>query len=311
MGYSRVMTSTDLTHVTTSALTVATMTGEQLAGAWLASLRSENTRAAYRRDLANFVGWCQDRGVEPIEATRPVLDLYRISMEGDGLAASTIARRLSALGSFYAYAVSGGALGANPATGMTRPRGSDESPTLGLDKSEAESFLAVAAQSGARDEVLACLLLLNGLRVSEAVSLDVADLDTERGHRFVRVTGKGGKVRKVPLAPRTLDALDRATAGRTSGPIILANDGERMSRHGATRVVNRLSKAADLGKAISPHSCRHAYVTLSLDAGVPLRDVQDGAGHASPETTRRYDRARFALDRSPTYALSAFLGGPS
>ena len=307
------MASTALAPITPTALVLAAteMTGDQLAGAWLASLRSTNTRGAYRRDLDAFVRWCQAHQVAPLAATRPVLDLYRLDLEADRLAASTVGRKLSALASFYRYAVSAGVLGSSPAAGITRPRGSDESPTLGLDKAEAAAFLAAATASGPRDETLACLLLLNGLRVSEAVGLDHTHLGTERGHRYVKVVGKGGKVRKVPLAPRTLDALDRATAGRTAGPLVAAEAGGPLSRHGATRIVRRLARRAGLDKAISPHSCRHAYVTLSLDAGVPLRDVQDGAGHASPETTRRYDRARFALDRSPTYALASFLGAAS
>lgn len=292
---------------TTTDLAVSTVLTEQLAGAWLLSLRSANTRAAYKRDLLTFVGFCDSLNVEPLTAGREVVDLYRVEIEGQGLAPSTVARRLSAVTSFYAYTLGRGLIVANPAAGVVRPRVGGESATLGLDKVEAVAFLQAAAQAGPRDEVLACLLLLNGLRVSEVIGLTIDSLDSERGYQFVTVVGKGGGTRKAPLSPRTLDAIERATAGRDSGPILLGRNGGPMSRHAASRVVSRLAFAAGIPKVISPHSCRHAYVTLSLDAGVPLRDVQDGAGHASPTTTRRYDRARFALDRSPTHTLTAFL----
>jgi site-specific recombinase XerD len=91
--------------------------------------------------------------------------------------------------------------------------------------------------------------------------------------------------------------------------VFLDADGQPLSRHAVARVVARLARAAGITKRISPHSCRHAFVTLALDAGATLRDVQDAAGHASPETTRRYDRARGLLDRSPTYALASLLAG--
>lgn len=293
--------------VTPTDLTVSSGPTEQLGRAWLDSLRSENTRAAYGRDLADFVEWCQDLGGEALAATRPVIDRYRLALEADKLAPSTIARRLAALTSFYAYAVSLGVLAVNPAREVSRPRVGGESTTLGLDKVEAQELLRAAAEVGPRDEALICLLLLNGLRVSEAIGLTIDSLGTERGYTFVTVVGKGGKTRLAPLSPRTLDAIERATAGRDSGPILLGRDGGPMSRHAAGRVVHRLAFSVGIPKAISPHSFRHTYVTLSLDAGVTLRDVQDGAGHASPVTTRRYDRARFALDRSPTHTLTAFL----
>ena len=281
---------------------------ELLAGAWLASLRTVNTRNAYRRDLAAFDTWATGHGLDVLAATRPAVDLYRIALEEQGLAPATVARRLSALASFYAYATDAGILPASPVARVARPRVSDESPTLGLDRDEAGAFLTAAAEAGPRDEALACLLVLNGLRVSEAAGLDVADLTTERGHRIATVTGKGGKVRRAPLAPRTVAALDAHIAGRTTGPVFAGHDGAPMSRHAAARTVARLARRAGIdGKKITPHSCRHTMVTLSLDAGVPLRDVQDAAGHASPETTRRYDRARHSLDRHATYTLAAFL----
>jgi len=184
-----------------------------------------------------------------------------------------------------------------------------DSQTLGLDREEAVRFLAAAEAASARDHALACLLTLNGLRVSEACAADIADLGVERAHRVLDVVGKGDQRTLVPLAPRTVRAIDAALGGRADGPLLVSNTGGRLDRHDAARIVARLARRAGLAKHISPHSLRHTMVTLALDAGVSLRDVQDAARHADPRTTRRYDRARHALDRHATYTLAAFLAG--
>jgi len=121
------------------------------------------------------------------------------------------------------------------------------------------------------------------------------------------VARKGGLRDLVPLAPRTLAAVEEHLGGRIDGLLVLANDGGPLNRFQATRAIRRLTRAAAITKQISPHSLRHTAVTLALDAGVPLRDVQDMAGHADPRTTRRYDRARKSLDRHATYTLASYL----
>jgi integrase/recombinase XerD len=102
-------------------------------------------------------------------------------------------------------------------------------------------------------------------------------------------------------------AIAAAIGDRQEGPLLLDQAGARLVRHDAARIIRRLAHAAGITKRVSPHSLRHSFVTLALDAGVTLRDVQDAAGHADPRTTRRYDRARNNLDRHPTYRLAAFL----
>ena len=154
---------------------------------------------------------------------------------------------------------------------------------------------------------MVCLLLLNGLRVSEVCTAHVEDIAVERGHRVLTVERKGGRRDLVPLAARTAAAVEEHIDKRSDGPLLLANDGGPLNRFQATRVIRRLTRAADIDKSISPHSLRHTAVTLALDAGVPLRDVQDMAGHADPRTTRRYDRARMSLDRHATYTLASYL----
>ena len=153
------------------------------------------------------------------------------------------------------------------------------------------------------------MLALNGLRVSEATGADIEHLGLERGHRTLTITRKGGKVVTIPLAPRTARAIDLAIGERTGGPVFLAADGRRLDRHGAGRLVRKTARRAGIAKTVRPHTLRHAFITAALDAGVPLRDVQEAASHADPRTTMRYDRARGSLDRHATYIVAVYIAG--
>jgi integrase/recombinase XerD len=159
------------------------------------------------------------------------------------------------------------------------------------------------------EHALISLLALNGLRVSEATDANIENLGVERGHRTLVVIRKGGKVVTIPLAPRTARAIDLAVGERVDGPIFLGPDRQRLDRHGAARIVRRLARRAEITKPVGPHTLRHAFITAALDAGVPLRDVQEAASHADPRTTMRYDRARGSLDRHATYIVAAYLAG--
>ncbi len=300
----------DLVEAIPSPLSNATSLST-LAGAWLASFASDNTRQAYRRDLSDFLGFCFEHEVPFTSVGRPGIDAYARSVEAAGKSPATVARRLSALASFYGYLVEEQVLATSPLERVRRPRVASDSPMLGLDRNEAVALLDAAAATGPRDHALVCLLLVNGLRVSEALAINIEDFDSQRGHTTITVIGKGGIRRTVPLAPRTLGALRSAAGERTSGALIVDHHQCRLNRHQAHRVVARLARQASIAKKISPHSLRHAMVTLALEAGVPIHVVQDAAGHASPETTRRYDRARHALDGHATYVLAQHLASAS
>jgi len=169
--------------------------------------------------------------------------------------------------------------------------------------------LLVAGLGHSAEHALISLLALNGLRVSEATGANIENLGVERGHRTRVVTCKGGKIVTIPLAPRTARAIDLAVGERVEGPIFLTFDGQRLDRHGAARVVRRAAGRAGITKPVGPHTLRHAFITAALDAGVPLRDVQEAASHADPRTTIRYDRARGSLDRHATYVVAGYVAG--
>ncbi len=152
------------------------------------------------------------------------------------------------------------------------------------------------------------MLGLLGLRVFEATGADVEALSEVRGHRVLRVHGKGDKVALVPLPPAVSRAIDRAAGSRETGPLLLNREGRRMDLHAATRRLRQLALTAGVAiDRVHPHMLRHTFVTTMLDAGVDLRDVQIAARHADPRTTMRYDRARTNLDRHPNYILAAYM----
>jgi site-specific recombinase XerD len=265
------------------------------------------TRTGYATDLRIFADWCREHGLNLFEVQRSHLQLFARSMEARGLMPSTVARRLSALASFYRYCEQEGHVDRNPAIHVRRPKVDNESRTLGLDRTELSAFMVQAGIGTRREHALASLLALNGLRISEALNADIDDLGFERGHHTLRITRKGGKIAVVPLAPRTARAVQLYIGERTVGPIFLGVYGQRMDRHAADRAVKRIARRAGINKRISPHSLRHSFITAALDAGVSLRDVQDAASHADPRTTMRYDRARHSLDRHATYVVSTFI----
>ena len=153
---------------------------------------------------------------------------------------------------------------------------------------------------------LAVLLGLNGLRVSEACGANVEELGFERGHRTLRIVGKGNQPATLPLVPRTARALDLVIGERAEGPILRRHDGARLDPRTAYRWVRTIGRRAGLDH-VHPHMLRAAFIMAALDAGVPLRDVQLAARHADPRTTTVYDRRRQNFDRHAAYAVVAFV----
>jgi integrase len=179
---------------------------------------------------------------------------------------------------------------------------------LGVGKDRANQLLRAARSSCPCDALLVLLMLELGLRVSEAVAVGIGDLSEQGRHQVLRVKGKGQatKATIVPLNPVISEAIAAATAGRSSGPLLINERGLQLSRQQAGRRVKALGAQIGIPE-LHPHALRHAFVTLALDEGASLRDVQDGARHADPRTTRRYDRNRMNLDRHPTHLLGAVL----
>jgi len=303
------MTFTELSPVRSDSLVPFTDQLRLAVAAYLARFTG-TTRYHTDSDLRCFLAWCAERGLDPLAAHRPHLELYiRWMQEIRRLKPSTVSRRFSVAAGFYRTCVIDGLLEHSPAEHVRRPSVPPESPTLGLTHLQFEALLTAAPESpNPYDFALVAMLGLLGLRIFEATGADIGDLREEHGHRVLRVCGKGTKIVLIPLPPAVGRAIDRAAGTRTRGPILLNTRGTRMDRHVATRRLRRLAETAGVRiTRTHPHMLRHTFVTTMLDAGVDLRDVQIAARHADPRTTMRYDRARQNLDRHPNYILAAYM----
>src|SRR3954452_11994288 len=196
----------------------------RLATGWLVG-HPTHTATAYRRDLQAWATWCMHLGMHPLAAERHHVDAWVRHLmttpqprTGRPAAASTVARRLSALSSFYDYGVhDAGVLSHSPLASVRRPRVSDESQAVGLTADELRRLLAAAAAHSPRSLALVSLLTFCGLRISEALNAEVRDYGSDHGHRVLKVTRKGGKTSWVALAPPVVRALDAYLGDRTTG----------------------------------------------------------------------------------------------
>ncbi len=270
----------------------------------LRTTRAPRTVEAYRRDLGQLREWL-GRPVGTV--TTEELERYLAQLRADGLAATTIARRIAALRSLFRHQQLLGTRKDNPAAELDLPR---RRRTLPRTLSPAEAERLVEAANGItprdiRDRALVELLYGAGLRVGEAVGLDKASVDLEQ--RLVRATGKGGKERVVPIGRQAAEALRRYLArgrpflDRRHRPELFLNArGGPLTRAGAFLILRALAARAGLEpERIHPHLLRHSFATHLLEGGADLRSVQEMLGHADLSTTELYthvsDRRRREL----------------
>lgn len=259
---------------------------------------ARRTVEAYGRDLAGFVRGLASGGVSRPEAIeRDHVTAFLRSLEARGLAPSSRARALVAVRRFSRWLLATGALAADPMEGVLPPRRAQPLPRI-LHPEETEALLRAAEGSGPlalRDHAMLEVLYGAGLRVSELVGLPLAAVDRKGG--ILRVTGKGGRERIVPLGEPALRALDlwletgrpQLLAGRESGAVFLTRRGSPMTRQNFFLRLRQLATRAGLPQdKISPHVLRHAFATDLLEGGADLRAVQSMLGHADLATTQIY-----------------------
>jgi integrase/recombinase XerD len=227
-------------------------TNEQLALAGFLAGYSGLTRDAYTLDLRQYVAWCTEHHLAVFGARRADIECFARHLESLARARATIARRICTVACFYRYAEQEGLIAISPAAHVRRPRLDYESHATSLDGNEVGAMLVAAGLGGARDHALISLLALNGLRVSEAIGVDVEDLGLERGHRTLMILRTGGKVVTIPMAPRTARAIDLAVAERCQGPIFVGSNDRRIDRHAAGRA--RGGPSTDTPSTSSPRS---------------------------------------------------------
>jgi integrase/recombinase XerD len=258
---------------------------------------SANTVDAYLRDLRRLVQFAASKGVRnPSQVTRAHLRDFVFLLKDLGLSPATIRRSVSAIRTYFSFVVGEGRLAADPSDRLESPQRWRTLPDA-LSVREVEALLAapsVGEPLAWRDRALLELAYGAGLRVSELCGLELGSLLLEDG--LVRVFGKGGKERLVPIGRGTIGpvsvylsvlrpTLDR---GRTRGRVLLNARGEPLSRVGAWGVVKRCASRAVPAKRVTPHTLRHSFATHLLEGGADLRAVQEMLGHADLSTTQIY-----------------------
>jgi integrase/recombinase XerC len=258
---------------------------------------SRHTVRGYRADLADCARFLATRRLGSLlHADARTLRTYLADLHERGLARTSVARRLATLRSFYRFLMRRGRARANPARELATPRLPKRLPShLPIDESEAllrAPFPSTTA--GARDRAVVELLYATGVRVAELAGLDLPDVDLREG--MVRVTGKGGKERVVPVGRKALEALGSylGPRARGSGPLFLNERGGRLTARSLHRIVRARARAAGLHRRVSPHTLRHTFATHLLDAGADLRLIQELLGHARLGTTQKYTHVNAA-----------------
>jgi integrase/recombinase XerD len=259
--------------------------------------RSPNTVAAYRRDLEAMLA--AGTAFEPAALAAYVRDLRE---RPEPLAASSIARTISSIRGFMGFLVDEGLLDADPAADLVAPKQPARLPKA-LTIEQVERLLAATdgdEPAALRDKALIELLYATGARISEAVALNVDDLLGDAGTtEVVRLFGKGGKQRIVPVGSFARAALDAylvrarpvlSPRGRATPALFLGMRGARLSRQNAWLLLRSAAERAQLDLEISPHSMRHSFATHLLQGGADVRVVQELLGHASVATTQIYTR---------------------
>jgi len=251
---------------------------------------SKHTVTAYRRDLCGFTEHCGE-STRLNHITRIQVQDWLVNCHAAGLAASTLARRLSAVSSFFDAAVQAGQCQTNVAAGIRPPRQPQRLPrTLPPEQTQA-LMQATDSNSETRDLALLAVMYGGGLRVSEVVGLNLDDVDLNQLE--LRVFGKGRKERIVPLPEGAVQYLQRYLEERMANDnkeqaVFLNRRGGRLSVRSVQRMLKDRALHTGADVSVTPHRLRHSFATHLLAGGVDLRAIQDLLGHASLATTERY-----------------------
>ncbi len=276
---------------------------------WLDHLRVErgaaaNTLSSYRRDLARYQQFLNGRGINDPAAvgesdvTEFLASLRQGAVDRPPLSASSAARTLVAVRGFHRFLALEGETLTDPAGAVAPPKAPKRLPKA-ISVNDVERLLTAASlgdtPAALRDRAMLEVLYGAGARISEAVGLDLDDLDLEEGS--VRLFGKGSRERVVPLGSYAREAVKAYTVrarpslalrGKGIPALFLNQRGGRLSRQGAWAAIRVAAERAGLGAKVSPHTLRHSFATHLLDGGADVRVVQELLGHASVTTTQIY-----------------------
>jgi len=261
---------------------------------------SAQTRKSYLGDLNQFAAFLAEyrpgAAPAPGEIDHLSIRAYMASLYRQRMKKVTMARKLSAVRSFFDYLLREGRVTANPAETVQAPKAEKVIPVI-LSVDEVANVLAAEPADGDvagwRDRAIMELFYSSGLRLAELTSLNIGDVDS--GQSLVKVRGKGSKERLVPVGGPALAAVgrylqsrgDAAGPGRDA-PLFTGRDGRRLHPRSVARIVDRCVAESGIGRKISPHKLRHSFATHLMDAGADLRSIQEMLGHESLSTTQKY-----------------------
>ena len=257
---------------------------------------SPNTVRAYAADLARYLEWAERAGIDPVTLTHRQLRGYLAELDRAGYARRTVARRLSAVRSLFAYLLTEGLAVSDPSSVLAAPKIPRRLPKT-VPGEVLDALLESpdpATPTGQRDRAVLELLYATGARVSEIAGLRLSDLDLPQGQ--ITVMGKGSKERLLPLHRRAADTLRTYLAtGRTrlakpesGGEVFLSSRGKPLSADAIRRMFKHQLAEVGTVRSLSPHSMRHTFATHLVEAGADLRTVQELLGHVALSTTQIY-----------------------
>jgi len=264
---------------------------------------SENTVAAYRNDLYQLASFVEEeatkRGIIPLWSSfgRQGMLSYLLNLKERNYAATTSARKVAAAKSFFNFMVAEGNIKDNPTLNVTSPRVGKSLPkpiSISQVRRLLEQPTKRSTPEAKRDRAILELLYASGMRVSELVSLNLGDIDTEGS--YVRCFGKGHKERLIPIYKQAALAVEeyvketrlRLSHSDAEQALFLNRRGDRLTRQGLWQILKGYAKSAGLDKEITPHTLRHSFATHMLNGGADLRSVQELLGHANISTTQVY-----------------------
>ncbi|MST85212.1 site-specific tyrosine recombinase XerD [Prevotellaceae bacterium LKV-178-WT-2A] len=257
---------------------------------------SPNTVEAYKHDLEWLLGYLEQEGVDPLSVKLEDLEHFAAMLSDHGISAKSQARILSGVRSFYRYLVLDGYLDVDPTELLESPHLPQHLPEyLSTEEVDAlENSIDLTSNEGHRNRAIIEVFFSCGLRVSELTNLKLSDLFLTQG--FIRVNGKGGKQRLVPISERAIHELelwfdDRRQMNIKPGEedyVFLNRRGHHLTRTMILIMVKRQAEAAGIKKTISPHTLRHSFATALLKGGADLRIIQELLGHADLGTTEIY-----------------------
>jgi len=260
---------------------------------------ARNTLQSYRRDLEGYAAYLEEELMMP--DYRPVerrhILMYLEALRNDGKSARTVARHISSIRSFHQFLLREKVTSTDPTVHLEMPQLERKLPNV-LSIQQVEKLIEapdLSTPQGYRDVAMLELLYGSGMRISELIQLDLGDIHLTMG--FVRVFGKGGKERIIPLGRGAIEAVDRYLKGPrgellgnapTTNALFISRRGKRLTRQGCWKIIRQHAATANIQQTLTPHVLRHSFATHLIENGADLRAVQEMLGHSDISTTQIY-----------------------